>query len=503
METSTGLRRFSRAHPFRPRNVRLPLSHGTVLSLVVSLLLVHPLGRLTAGEDKGNLNLVLIVDTSESMRGAGGAADIFGKVLRTCNEIAGELKPGDTVTLISFDEAPRTLPTVTLYGEAEKRRVTEAIHALAAEGNWTFTSMALAEGLEEAAYLEQNYPNHRQVVVVLTDGRNNPPPSKRDAGPTLREVTRPYAGKPWYVFQVQLGPEIDAELEDALRVFENAKTIHDHRAENVDDWRPTILPPAPPEKKRVVWRVEPKEIRLELEEQGVERSGACRIEFPAEVPSDAVWTRLDRGSVPPEIDLRLEDVSKAQGRIDLQILASARERIANDVREAKIEIGLADLESFAADPVEVPIHVKTRLVPPAWPKYLLAGFVLLLLAAGIILIAKRKRESRLFGSLDYWPVKGETGARRRVDDLAAYGGRAEIGTKQIVIPGVSSPLACLATRMENEERHVVVAPEKTVSIMHENREVVELVLYDSDEFEISGWCFRYRGAVSRRATRRS
>jgi len=51
----------------------------------------------------------------------------------------------------------------------------------------------------------------------MTDGINDPPPSARaTAGVSLENVAKPFCKMPWFVWQIQLGKEIDREVDAAL-----------------------------------------------------------------------------------------------------------------------------------------------------------------------------------------------------------------------------------------------------------------------------------------------
>ncbi len=102
---------------------------------------------------------------------------------------------------------------------------------MVARGDWTYTAAAIQEGLAEARRLDdaQGGSKHMKVVLLFTDGRNNPPPWVRGKSGEVRleEVARRFAGMPWFVWQVQLGPEIDEGMDRAFRGqnYPNYKTV--------------------------------------------------------------------------------------------------------------------------------------------------------------------------------------------------------------------------------------------------------------------------------------
>ncbi|MGF1672444.1 MAG: VWA domain-containing protein, partial [Rivularia sp. (in: cyanobacteria)] len=53
---------------------------------------------------KGGIDWIVVVDTSASMRGAGGTKNIFSQVKKSITEFVNTAKLGDTVTIYSFDK---------------------------------------------------------------------------------------------------------------------------------------------------------------------------------------------------------------------------------------------------------------------------------------------------------------------------------------------------------------------------------------------------------------
>jgi len=182
----------------------------------------------TVVQEYDGTDLILVIDTSKSMRGVGSSHNIFWDVIRTCKQLTDELLDiNDTVTIISYDSEVTVFPTVTILTATELLRLKDIIDNLEAEGDWTYTSLALAKALDEAYRLESNFPNHRKVIVIFTDGLNDPPPGLSERGPSFAEVTSPYAGKPWFVLQVQLSSKLDVDLAESIDEFPNSVVIHE------------------------------------------------------------------------------------------------------------------------------------------------------------------------------------------------------------------------------------------------------------------------------------
>lgn len=441
------------------------------------------------------LDLVLIIDTSKSMRGKGGPADIFERVKGTCKELVGEMVLGETVTLVRFDQDVQVFPTVTLHSETERAGVFGLVDALRAEGDRTYLAKALEAGLSEAARLEAMFPAHRQVVLIITDGINDPPIEARGKGPTMGEVARRYKGKPWYVYQVQLGPVLDDTLKIAIdSAFVHGESIKDQEA--ADRLREVHKRMQEARRPVLKWRIQPPELQLTVERLGVTDSAHSVLELPTDLSVEALELVLDREQIPESVAVEVSLVRDPSGA-RATVTATAAGYVINGTYRGVAHLRLLeDRTRYEAEPLEIPLTVKTALAPASWPYWLLgtAGAIGTLLA--VVGVSRRRRSRRLFGNLEYWPVARPS--ELQTVELAPLGMTTGIiGGKSIPVPGAERELATLVTRKVDGEMHVVVGRAEG-PITHDGREAVELPLYDGDEFELGGWHFVYRGEVSRR-----
>lgn len=201
------------------------------------ILLLVLLSPLSCGDQEqfGGVDLILIIDTSMSMRGVDGGADIYEEVQETCKELVRDVGYGNSVTIVSFDTDAHVYPRVVIADNTDRERVYGQIDQIPANGKYTYTAKALESALNEANRLQERSQDYRQVVVILTDGKNDPPPGA-NGDLDFADVTSPYKGKPWYVYYVQLGDELDPDLRSALkRDFPNNKTIHDAKGANLNE----------------------------------------------------------------------------------------------------------------------------------------------------------------------------------------------------------------------------------------------------------------------------
>ncbi|MGB9606161.1 MAG: VWA domain-containing protein, partial [Bryobacteraceae bacterium] len=199
------------------RSARL---YTLIASLPVMVLLAAGQAPQTA-RPVAPTDLILIVDTSRTMVGEAGGQNIFPEVKRVLKELIDKANAGDNVILISYDATVQAYPAALINDQRDKDRLKAIVDRLPAKGDWTYTAAAIQEGLAEAKRLDdaQGAHKHVKVVILLTDGLNNPPPGVRGSAAEVRleEVARRFAGMPWFVWQVQLGPQVDEGVDQAFR----------------------------------------------------------------------------------------------------------------------------------------------------------------------------------------------------------------------------------------------------------------------------------------------
>lgn len=150
---------------------RLPLSLLRWLcGALVLLALALPASAQTSA--RGSVDWLLVLDTSASMRGAGGTRDIFATVKNSVGEFIRNAREGDSITLFTFESDTRPRPTVRIADETDKRDLLRALDEIRAEGNRTHTGKALRDALERAAELGRRADAATRTIsiVLFTDG---------------------------------------------------------------------------------------------------------------------------------------------------------------------------------------------------------------------------------------------------------------------------------------------------------------------------------------------
>ncbi|MEH2259984.1 vWA domain-containing protein [Nostoc sp.] len=167
---------------------------------------------------KGEIDWILVVDTSASMRGVGGTKNIFELVKNSITEFVNTARLGDTVTIYSFDkDVTLNANDITINSNPDRGKLKQIISSLQAEGLRTHTGKAVQKALQHSALLNKRADALGRTVsiVFLTDGledvRGIPNPVSI---PGNTQFLREQQCKP-YIFFVSLGlKEHEKQLND-------------------------------------------------------------------------------------------------------------------------------------------------------------------------------------------------------------------------------------------------------------------------------------------------
>ncbi len=188
---------------------------------IVALISIVLSTALAQASSKGSIDWIVVVDTSASMRGAGGTKNIFNQVKNSITEFVNTARLGDTVTIYSFDRDV-TLETqnIPIISNSNRGQLKQIIASLKADGARTHTGKAVQTALQHSALLSQDSDALGRTVSILflTDGVEdvsgipNPVPI-----PGNTQLLRQQQCKP-YIFFVSLGQK---EHEKQLNDFAN------------------------------------------------------------------------------------------------------------------------------------------------------------------------------------------------------------------------------------------------------------------------------------------
>jgi hypothetical protein len=115
---------------------------------------------------------IFVLDTSASMHGAGGSANIFGKVKEAISGFIRSAREGDTITLYTFDRDTTLRGHIRVSGEIDKQDLLKVAEDLSSEGDRTYTGKAIHHALQRAIELRQrsDAADRSISIVVFTDG---------------------------------------------------------------------------------------------------------------------------------------------------------------------------------------------------------------------------------------------------------------------------------------------------------------------------------------------
>jgi VWA domain-containing protein len=179
--------------------------------------------RIAESQQKpfGNVDWILVIDTSKSMRGAAlEAQNVFEDVKEQAKQFIHMARDDDSIAMYTFGEKPELIRSVFIRNSYDRQDLLDGVQSLRAEANWTYTGDAVQKALNRAEVVRDKYSDtSREVVIVLfTDDKedHNPSvPSKylKDI-PISKSKYRPYT------FIVYLNRnEIPKDLHDFVKTY--------------------------------------------------------------------------------------------------------------------------------------------------------------------------------------------------------------------------------------------------------------------------------------------
>ncbi|MDA3899735.1 MAG: VWA domain-containing protein [Spirochaetes bacterium] len=202
--------------------------------LLLSSVMVSCSSEPAAEDNKPSPNndIILVLDTSLSMVGkASDAKNIMPQVKDRLSRFIETARVGDTFTFITFDTTSRVYPTIEIRNESDINVIKSFISQVEAEGMWTYTMEMLRDVLKKADDIrfanqsamakaeeeKRDVVERKQVIVILTDALDDPPPSDKNKRLSIEDVASEHSGEDWFVYFVSLGELTDNEKIMALQ----------------------------------------------------------------------------------------------------------------------------------------------------------------------------------------------------------------------------------------------------------------------------------------------
>lgn len=153
---------------------------------------------LSCSKNSGK-EVILVLDTSYSMAGKGGQ-NIIGQVKKSIDKYIDELESGTSVTFITFDEDVKVYPSVTVNSKNDRDILKKYISVTEVKGKWTYTLKMIQTVFERAELVQRE--GRQPLIVVMTDGLDDPPPSNRSKHLLMKDISKKFNDKDWWIFFV-------------------------------------------------------------------------------------------------------------------------------------------------------------------------------------------------------------------------------------------------------------------------------------------------------------
>jgi len=156
---------------------------------------------IMAGDSK---DVILVLDTSLSMVGYGGK-NILPRVKKSINQYIDTLEDDDRVTFLTFDTSVKVYPSVLVDDENDRDILKKYISMTPARGKWTHTYQMVQSVFQQADALEKDDNGRQVIIVVMTDGIDDPPPYSRRNRLNIKSLSNKYSGKDWWIYFINYG----------------------------------------------------------------------------------------------------------------------------------------------------------------------------------------------------------------------------------------------------------------------------------------------------------
>lgn len=196
------------------------MNHRTPKGLVLLLLIALAIGlwgstAQAAGEAESDTDIVFALDVSRSMQ----TDNNFGKVRdRLIEFIQDELDLETNVVVITFGADVRLVARQMVKNDADKAALIGPLKQVKADAEGTYIAGGVEMALEQLRALRRQSPDRTGMLVMLTDGKNEPPDNvPPDQLATFDKLRTKYGGladfkpnKDWFFWYCFIG---DAEKE--------------------------------------------------------------------------------------------------------------------------------------------------------------------------------------------------------------------------------------------------------------------------------------------------
>jgi len=160
-----------------------------------------------------NQSMVFVVDVSSSM------FDIMEDVRNAVQTYVNECRTGESIALVRFGARAEVVFRREIKGAFDRQRLLGFCNELSSVDQFTNIPCAIKRGLEELRKFHEKDATGSHVLVLMSDGKNNPPRGSRNPCPvTYEDVVKEFdldfqPGEDWYLLYVVLKGDPDTELQ--------------------------------------------------------------------------------------------------------------------------------------------------------------------------------------------------------------------------------------------------------------------------------------------------
>ncbi|MBI5116621.1 VWA domain-containing protein [Candidatus Poribacteria bacterium] len=181
-----------------------------------------------SSEEDSRLSIVFVIDVSTSMY------DILDGLKEALKEYVRELRTGDSIAIVTFGKYSKLHYRTTIRASSDVEKLLEFCDALSCPDEYTYIPHGLNTGVRELYRFFQENPNGRHMLVVMSDGRNNPPKDIDEKsvvtydGIKNKFFSKFEPGDNWYISYVALRGASDLELADFVQTECHGNKIELH-----------------------------------------------------------------------------------------------------------------------------------------------------------------------------------------------------------------------------------------------------------------------------------
>ena len=401
------------------------------------------------GQPELPVDWLFLIDTSQSMIGKGGSANIFDKVQRVLKAFVRTARPGDSVAIYTFDSKVVPGESILLGNQEDRKKLFGQIDGLQAKGLYTHTGEAFYSAMvrQEELHPPSSGSDRKGFIVLFTDGIEDT--SDHPGASQLGDIDIPPKNKRPYSIIVWLGENMEEFEQSSLATLasefgDKAKVLQHPQAVDIANVATELRDIASKEARN---RVELNTLKADfgtLQPDRGSKSAEKEIDVYAEKEL-RVGYAFD--------DPRVEVVEPA-GPINL---APGNNRVPFVLRVKKEgDRGdfSSELELHRYDEEDAPTIGKVTVVYSIAKPSFTSEIVILLVALGsLAIVVQRWRMKRyLFGVLEVVSRAGGA-ASRRIDLSSLKRPRARLA-ELLGLPSADGDVELSVGKQENGERVV-------------------------------------------------